>query len=288
MTVSQETSECTTLAGTDLRMRVAAGEEPAGHLERLRRAEIERVRKLIRPGIRVLEVGGGNGFQASLIAAWGGLVRSIDLPDRPKRGRQYFPVEDFNGRRLPFGNGEFDLVFTSNVLEHVGRLQDMLQEMRRVLIPGGVAIHIVPGTAWRFWTICAHYAYLIKYALGEKDLACATAVPSAQKIAESRGVSYLIQSAIFPGPHGEFPSAVRELYFYSRRRWTKAFVDAGFEVQQVFNTELFHTGYAIFPNWSTRGRRLASRFLGSACHVFVLGSPGGKSHSQKSEPDQEQ
>ena len=118
-------------------------------LEKLRRAEIESVREWFRPGTRVLEIGGGSGWQASLIASWGCEVVSIDVADRPAPPVQYFPVQTYDGEHIPFPDDSFDLVVSSNVLEHVRALVPLLAETRRVLRPGGQAVHILPSSSRR-------------------------------------------------------------------------------------------------------------------------------------------
>jgi SAM-dependent methyltransferase len=46
--------------------------------------------------------------------------------------------------RLPFASGTFDLVVASHVLEHIGDDVSAIQEIHRVLRPGGVAVLPVP------------------------------------------------------------------------------------------------------------------------------------------------
>jgi ubiquinone/menaquinone biosynthesis C-methylase UbiE len=49
------------------------------------------------------------------------------------------PVDALQGdaRQLPFRAGTFDIVHSSNVIEHLDRWRSMLEEMARVLRPGG-------------------------------------------------------------------------------------------------------------------------------------------------------
>lgn len=118
-----------------------------GHLERLRRAEIEGVRGWFGPGARVLEIGGGSGWQASLIRQWGCEVVSLDVEGRERPPVEFFPVREYDGTHIPFADASFDRIVSSNVLEHVRDLPALLAEMRRVLAPGGLMIHILPSPA---------------------------------------------------------------------------------------------------------------------------------------------
>jgi SAM-dependent methyltransferase len=46
---------------------------------------------------------------------------------------------------LPFGTGSFDTVILDNVLEHIAAPEVLVREIRRVLVPDGLMIILVPG-----------------------------------------------------------------------------------------------------------------------------------------------
>jgi SAM-dependent methyltransferase len=50
----------------------------------------------------------------------------------------------YDGKKIPFPDGEFDYVFSTEVMEHVPEPKDFLKEAYRVLKPGGVLIMTVP------------------------------------------------------------------------------------------------------------------------------------------------
>lgn len=241
-----------------------------GYLERLRGYELERVRDCFEPKSRVLEVGGANGYQASVIASWGCDVISIDVADRPPSPIIYHPVHDYDGQRLPFPDRTFDLVFSSHVLEHIRDFSSMLEEMRRVLKPNGMAIHILPTPGWRFWTSLSHYGYILKRLVGGQKNTAAAIVPSVTEQLNKRGYWWVMRRALFAGPHGEYPNAIGELWYFSRKRWLAAFANAGYVVERDYPTNLFYTGYCLVPGFGLSARRELSRFLGSACRVFVM------------------
>jgi ubiquinone/menaquinone biosynthesis C-methylase UbiE len=71
-----------------------------------------------------------------------------------------FAVKFYDGKNIPFPNESLDVIFSSNVLEHVQDLKSLQAAIRRVLKPSGYCIDLMPSATWRFWTILAHYIEL--------------------------------------------------------------------------------------------------------------------------------
>ncbi|HUS13365.1 MAG TPA: class I SAM-dependent methyltransferase [Pyrinomonadaceae bacterium] len=244
-----------------------------GLLEELRLLELNAVRDWFTPNTRVLEIGGGSGFQAKVMNSWGPEVISIDLIDSASMESPYYDVQSYNGTQIPAAKHSFDLIFSSNVLEHVKDLSTLFSEMLRVLKPQGVAIHVLPTPAWRFWTSVTHYGYFLKMvgnvqANGSSTNSEVVADKHAVQ-APKRGWVRKLSGKMFAGPHGEFPNAVSELYYFSKGRWLKTFSDNGFIVQQVLSTNLYYSGYLLCPNLSMETRQALSRWLGAACRVYI-------------------
>lgn len=97
---------------------------------------------------RVLEVGCGIGKLSSYLAKkykWG--VTGIDLdPEQVERARKdYKGFENLifleaDSTRLPFEDGEFDIILSFNVLHHIPYWNKALEEISRVLKPKGFYI----------------------------------------------------------------------------------------------------------------------------------------------------
>ena len=121
------------------------------HLNVLRAAEIDKIVTHLRPpGARLLEIGAGTGRQAQALVERGFSVEAIEILESNYSGDRLFPITNYDGRHIPFPNQSFDIVFSSNVLEHVPDLVQMHSEIRRVLRSGGYAVHVLPTHAWRF------------------------------------------------------------------------------------------------------------------------------------------
>jgi len=239
----------------------------------VRTEEFKLVRGFFRPGIRVLEIGGGTGFQASLIASTGASVDSIDVAEPLPGVEIHFPVRIYGGKDLPFPDDYFDVVFSSNVLEHIPDLRTTLSEIQRVMKSDGRAIHILPTPAWRTWTSLSHYIHIARRLVGLVGHRhhCAGAVPAGTvNPACTRGAWSAIKRVLRDGPHGEYPSAISELWYFSRRRWLKLFQRSGFVLVENQSSGIFYTGYGVFPSISIESRREVARILGSATRVFIL------------------
>lgn len=91
---------------------------------------------------RIVELGSGNGELAGLTKNRLKNLTLVDINGGPKIIRA-----DFN-RPLPFPSGEFSGVISLEVIEHLVASELFLQEIYRVLKPGGWLIISTPNIAW--------------------------------------------------------------------------------------------------------------------------------------------
>ncbi len=101
---------------------------------------------------RVLDVGCGSGWATRLMAekALGGRLVGIDIADEMiKLARETstsFSNVEFHvasAERLPFGDGEFTHAFSMESLYYYADMLAALQEIKRVLKPGGLFVTVV-------------------------------------------------------------------------------------------------------------------------------------------------
>lgn len=113
------------------------------------------IARVVPRGSEVLDVGCGNGYIAHHLSAMLGTnVAGIDVADSTEAPIDY---RQYDGREFPAANASFDAIVLAYVLHHAQDVHTMLEEMKRVLRPGGVAIiyEDIPETLWdRFicWT----------------------------------------------------------------------------------------------------------------------------------------
>lgn len=227
-------------------------------------------------GARVLEIGGGTGYQAKRLAEDGFKITSIDLPESAYADKQVFPVHPYDGQNIPFPDNSFDVVFSSNVLEHVKCLEQLHKESVRVLQPGGYCLHIMPTGSWRLWTNFTHFIDLFLRLVSK--ITYSTAPPSTNNSAchdttsatTNFSITSLLKHLIVPR-HGEAGNAIKEIYTFSSMCWQNHFLKAGFCVEKTLPMGLFYTGHMILGRrLSMRYRHFLSYILGSACMLYKV------------------
>jgi ubiquinone/menaquinone biosynthesis C-methylase UbiE len=107
-------------------------------------------RDSVRPGDRVLDLGCGEGNLTALLAGAGGRTLGVDVAEAAlRRARRRHPQLSFElvpiDGPLPLRDGTFDLVWASEVIEHVADTARWLSEIRRVLVPGGRLLLTTPN-----------------------------------------------------------------------------------------------------------------------------------------------
>lgn len=98
-------------------------------------------------GERLLEVGCGMGTDLLQFARGGAICTGVDLTPRSiEISRHRFELYGVpgtfliaDGERLPFPDGSFDVVYSNGVLHHTPDTEGAVQEIHRILRPGGIA-----------------------------------------------------------------------------------------------------------------------------------------------------
>ena len=108
----------------------------------------QEIARVIPRGSEVLDVGCGNGFIAHHLSAMlGTRVVGIDLRASPEAAIDY---RRYNGAQFPVDQNSVDAVLLCYVLHHAQDVSVVLNEMRRVLRAGGLAViyEDIPQTCW--------------------------------------------------------------------------------------------------------------------------------------------
>ena len=223
-------------------------------LHRFRRREIEVVfagcpEKTFATG---LELGAGDGFQSRLLARWVSRLVSTDydpgvLSNAPDAAITYAVCDAEEIDRV-FPGRRFDLVYSSNLLEHLPDPGRALRAMCAALADDGITIHVVPGPFWKTTHLLLHapnraaltlerlsqpgaLAAIRRKLRGEPGPVREAARDNNPKTArKQRGA---IGRFLVPEPHGVSRSNLKEFSDFSRARWTREIQQAGFELVAI-------------------------------------------------------
>jgi SAM-dependent methyltransferase len=249
------------------------------HLNTLRKAEIDRIVTFFEPQARVLEIGAGTGEQALELKRRGVDVIAIELADSNYALNRQFPIIDYDGKHIPLPDASVDIVFSSNVLEHVPNLSQMHAEIRRVLKPSGYCIHVLPTHSWRLWTTLSSYPDAIVYFFATLPQLLPRALPGRTELRRLALVWYqsarYVAGRLLQRRHGERGNIISELWLFHPEWWRRNFRENGFTIVHDAPMGLFYTGNMhLGPRLSLAERERLAGVFGSACHLFkVIPSP---------------
>ncbi len=247
----------------------------AEYVEQIRIEELRNALGWLSKGTRVLEVGAGTGRQARTLSEQGHQVEAVDLADSNYAHARVWPIRNYDGVHLPFEDDSFDVVFSSNVLEHVERLSALLAEMRRVVRPGGHLVHVVPSATWRLWTTVTYYPDRVRRLA---QLVLERRRPFQRETSNSRagGRSVTVRRALLrqllPEVHGLLGHSLwSETLAFRRSRWTELLADPALTCVASGPAGIFYTGSSLLQlKIPIAARKRLAGALGSACHLFIF------------------
>jgi len=250
------------------------------HLSILRTAEFNKISRHLIGSKITLEIGGGSGFQKTLLDNFSDKVISIDVKTHPD------PIHDvtiYDGRTIPVKNNSIDRIFSSNVLEHIPDITHSLKEMHRVLKDDGLAIHILPTPSWRIWTTITHYPAIPIIVLSNlRNLRSYDELPVNTDLDESESYQTItstkprfklrwLLNILVSQPHGERGNRFTEAYYYRKQWWIDTFQNIGFEMIETYTTGIYYSGNVLLgKQLSLPARCILSSILGSSTRVFIL------------------
>lgn len=114
----------------------------------------------------LLDAGCGTGWFSREAVKRGAIVYSMDLGENLlSKVKEKCSSNTIIGSVLdiPFEDNHFDVIISSEVIEHVPEPVKAIQEFHRVLKPGGICVITIPNRFWRFSVVIANVLKLRPY-----------------------------------------------------------------------------------------------------------------------------
>lgn len=239
----------------------------------------------------MLEIGSGTGFQLKFLKERARCAVGIDIESSIFRENQTENIIEYDGRNIPFDDSSFDMVFSSNVLEHIRNIDGFLVEMKRVLKDNGIGVHILPSRSWRLFTSIFYYPWMLLSGIEavvkmKKGLLTGSSLQQKMmsKLSESEKLGNTMKRKarnkysyfwhiMLPHRHGARGNGFSELWYFSPKWWIREFRRNGWEIVNVFPTGLFYFGHDLFRfKIPIKSRQRLQKYLGSACNIFIVKS----------------
>jgi ubiquinone/menaquinone biosynthesis C-methylase UbiE len=218
------------------------------------RLALDMIGSVVRPPGQVLDVGCATGDMAARLKERGYDVSGVDIAEpMVARARERWPGIRFevgDGEGLPFPDNSFDGVVCLGVIEYQDRDERMLQEIRRVLKPGGRAVLSTPS------------AVSPLYLLDQLVLAAEEALKPLYYL-----LKYKLRGRSIPSDPWSKPVVIRR---YRHSAWTRLLRNQHFQPEDwvVRGWGWYKSRLGRLAAWlsraTLRARRVAARIAGDA------------------------
>lgn len=217
------------------------------YIHNLRRREIESIfSKYPEKSFgRALELGAGDGFQSRLLINYVDHLICTEL-DEKRLLKSETPGIDYHicdAERIgeSFRENHFDLVYSSNLFEHLPNPEAALRGIHKLLKQDGLSIHIMPSPFWALCHVVFHYPAVcigVLRKLIRRELRVSSQPKENSDYTDNnlklghRSKGKLMR-VLFPRPHGVSATLTKEFFVFSKRRWIREFENESFEVVSV-------------------------------------------------------
>jgi len=223
---------------------------------------------------RILEIGAGEGYMSRNLDQAGYDVTSTDPAPREPL---CYNVRQMNGYALEFDDACYDIIVSSNVLEHIEDLPRALSEMKRILKDNGIMIHTMPSVYCNMATMLVQpLAYFRNLSLLLTGRARLPVNPNRSAIIRIlRRTQLILLNYINPlrilicKGHGVSKNRFHALCTWRVDYWKRIFSNNRLEIVDLNKVPLLYSQHKIFPSrMKNLRRRLGSYF--NTINIFVI------------------
>lgn len=202
---------------------------------------LKRSSGLISKNIDILEFGSGDGFQIPYLNDIGNTIASDIYTSDGIKSLQDIKFVECSITRASFGDGQFDMIFSNHVIEHIDDITIAFREMQRIGKPSCTYAFSVPTNIWLLLSIPAQYYNKLRNVISmlSPRLTNNSNVNRA-KTNHSVGGGYKVDSKAtkflrmaLPGGHGVSSNFIECYRNFKIKNWQRLFSDNGFSVITV-------------------------------------------------------
>jgi ubiquinone/menaquinone biosynthesis C-methylase UbiE len=169
--------------------------------------------------INILEFGSGDGFQIPYLRRIGNVIASDICTSDGVKNLQEVKFVECSINHAPFGNGQFDVIFSSHVIQYLNELLNAFREMQRIGKSSCIYAFSVPTNIWLLLSIPAQYYNRIAKGLRRTEET------------DSKLTKFLRR--ILPEGHGINPNFIDCYRNFKIKNWQRLFTENGFSVIEV-------------------------------------------------------
>jgi SAM-dependent methyltransferase len=219
------------------------------YLHRIRREEIDIAFSSFREKEfqNGLELGAGEGYQSTMLINYCNKLICTELNDYRLKRRNIVGVEykicDAEKIEIYFDTMKFDLIFSSNMFEHLPNPDLALLGIKKILSKSGIVILIMPSSFWAICHIILHYPVKILGSIKRKlfnreekikiELKKNNVKKSNNLKAERIKRTFFLDFIRWPYPHGVSKSYFQEIINFNKQSWIKLFIKNGYRIIDI-------------------------------------------------------
>ena len=198
---------------------------------------------LINKNNDILEFGSGNGFQIPYLQGIGNVVASDTYTSDAIKSLQDIEFVKFSITNTPFSDGQFDIIFSNHVIEHINDITSAFSEMQRIGKSSCIYAFSVPTNIWLLLSIPAQYYNKLRKIISMLSLKLTHG--DSRKInrtetkpdtgkrhkTDSKVIKFL--RIVMPRGHGVVLNFIKCYSNFKIKNWQQLYSDNGFSVIAV-------------------------------------------------------
>ena len=185
-----------------------------------------------------LELGAGDGFQSKLLIKYINNLIATNLnkerlPSSSTHLNIQYKVLDAEELEKHFEENSFDIVFSSNLMEHLPNVRDCFVGIHKILKDDGIAIHIMPSPGWRFFATILHFPNKIANGISKIFRWEKRKLKKGNNLKLNRSERSKINKFFIPKPHGISRNSMVEFFAFRQSKWVSDFEATGFKIVKI-------------------------------------------------------